>query len=651
MSKKILAMILATILILTAFSAAVLAAPYKDVVIGAGGGYKIVIEAEDFDSEDYAECSSPWGPQFAARPDESVATESCSNDARPDAPNPNYNVGWISEGDWVQYTVEVAQSGVYNFKAWLASGSDPKGGVEIYVNDKLVGYNNAGKSNGWQDWQLYNIGTVEMTKGTNVIKALFPEGGVNLDAIEVILTQNAAAELINIDKDTAGDWIDVYGEDGYVIVTSDNSIDFTPDYANITYGNESGGFPAFWEWWNSNSGDHDNSYTALYTSADKDYQTAACYYSGDYVTIDIDIMGAQSKIVTFYMNDFDSYNRGADIYVLDANGKDLDDVVHIESGDYVGGWYLSYIVSGSVQFKFDCLSGNVVIAGIFFDSIPAPELLPDLPMEDALNLGELYAASVAVMSVLLPDVSMGDAKDLSDIMTIAKKVGIFKDSDVTIYNRYFNDPKRILERRIFDLKNIATRQDYAFIISRMFDILKVRGIEYKVWVASNDGQKDSIGFRGLGRSVASSSTIAKGSGNGSGTSRNIGGDDSLDYYRDYKDLYGMYEKAYVFALSIGVIETKFYDDIICKNFDKNFEPRTIIEYVDGEPVLVNVEKFLAPNDPVTYGDILNNLAPLFDENKFVLTDYAQIIKDGPTAPVTRPAPALADDDKDEADAE
>jgi len=215
----------------------------------------------------------------------------------------------------------------------------------------------------------------------------------------------------------------------------------------------------------------------------------------------------------------------------------------------------------------------------------------------------------------------------------------------------------ILARKFFDLDNVATRQDYAFIVSRMFDILKVRGIEFKVWEFSNDGQRNTIEFKGLGKSLASSTTRAKGTGNGSGTSRNIDGDDSIDFYRDYKDLAGIYEKAYVFALGIGVIETKFFDDIIVKNFDKNFEPRKIIKYIDGEPVLVDVEKFLAPNDPITYGDIFEGLMPLLD--KFIPTDYANFVRimmfappvvaTPPAVPAVEPVDGDEDADVDEDD--
>ena len=170
------------------------AAPYKNFKIGAG---KTVIEAEDFDTDDFYNITN-GSTEYRS---DGAQTERCANYERDDAPDDNYNIGWSADGEWVQYTVNVEKAGKYKFEVWLAS-EPATGGVEIFYDDKSIGSAYAEESFGWQDWFLYNVGQVDMTAGKHIIKVEFTVS-VNLDAIVMtLLDNNAAAQQQTVESAT-----------------------------------------------------------------------------------------------------------------------------------------------------------------------------------------------------------------------------------------------------------------------------------------------------------------------------------------------------------------------------------------------------------------------------------------------------------------
>ncbi|MCL2096520.1 MAG: carbohydrate-binding protein, partial [Oscillospiraceae bacterium] len=170
MSRRIFAVILATVLVFAA-SVAVTAAPYTDIKIGYG---KSIIYATDFDSDDYYETGTDG--DYTARPEMEEAGGPQTESG---------NIGWINAGEWVQYTVNVEVGGKYKFEAHLASGSGTPGNVELYYNDELIGASENARQEDWQAYDLFEVGEIDMTAGTHVIKAVFPTGNLNISEIEV----------------------------------------------------------------------------------------------------------------------------------------------------------------------------------------------------------------------------------------------------------------------------------------------------------------------------------------------------------------------------------------------------------------------------------------------------------------------------------
>jgi len=148
-----------------------------ELKINASG--KNVIRAVDFDAgaDKYSVAASG---NHDIRPNEAVNTE-------PGGSEFGGNIGWITAGDWVQYSVKVQRDGAYKFDAWLASDADPQGGVTVYVDGKEIGTSPNSSKDGWQTYALYPVGEGNITAGDHVIKVEFT-GGCNFAALEVTRT-------------------------------------------------------------------------------------------------------------------------------------------------------------------------------------------------------------------------------------------------------------------------------------------------------------------------------------------------------------------------------------------------------------------------------------------------------------------------------
>ena len=573
---------------------------YKDLVVGEG---VTVIEAEDFDIGFYAECTSPWGPAFAGRPDEKVATEGCSN-GRADAPDPNYNIGWISGGDWVQYTVNAELAGAYNFSAWLASGAGSKGGVELYVNGEKFGFGAAVGSDGWQDWKFYNVGVANLNEGLNVIKAVFPTGDVNLDALTVeFLGEKMNGELIG----AVGGWGD----------------------------NPATGRAAAFD------GD-------LGTFFDPAAQGNPEYYCGmqmenEYILTQIQICPRSGFLDRF---------EGASIYGFNDDVFDPETATLIWKSGAAAGAAVFQVISADMfieesntGFKnfayFNPVKhgdvAEIVLYGLPVIPPPPPEL--DLLGDIALTVGDAYIAAAMILSNYIdPEVVLANVDtNVSDFQELAliyaKAVGLLTNTDIAKYNQIFFRPSSKLNKA-FSFENELTRQVYSGIVFRMFELLKKHGIEFNVGEETREGDGYGIQTKNI-------------------VDQKFGTD--WGYFKDYKTLATIYEQAVDFALATGALKSKKYSELsedAILALGRNFKPAELVEFIYDENAvllgskLVEVERFLAPNDIITWNDIYGGLMPILLNleggyttytrfNQF-MSLYAELILP-PTTAVTLPA--------------
>ena len=154
--------------------------PYENTVWNIPG----VIEAGKFDVFEggkgqniaYLDLSNSNNGDY--RMDESV-------DAENQGGSEGVSVGWIDIGEWLEYTVNVVQSGTYSMGFRYASANTSGGGpFHIELDGKTVSNTisvpSTSNSGNWYVWQTKTVNNIELTPGEHVLRLVFSGGEFNL---------------------------------------------------------------------------------------------------------------------------------------------------------------------------------------------------------------------------------------------------------------------------------------------------------------------------------------------------------------------------------------------------------------------------------------------------------------------------------------
>lgn len=183
MSRKITAGALFIMMLMSLLSTGVLAEPYTEINIAADN--VSYIEATDFDTEPYYE-TNPAEGEPGVREHE-IQTEVGSSGYKG-------NISYTAASEWVQYTINVAADGNYKFDAYLASGAATAGNITLLYDDTEIGITKSEDVLGWDKYEWYEVGNIDMTAGTHVIRLDFVDGNTNIAAIRVTLTNMPETE-------------------------------------------------------------------------------------------------------------------------------------------------------------------------------------------------------------------------------------------------------------------------------------------------------------------------------------------------------------------------------------------------------------------------------------------------------------------------
>lgn len=94
------------------------------------------------------------------------------------------NVGWIDEGDWMTYHVDLRQPGAYRFSFGVASLSQG-GALDVEVAGAVVNHFVFSKTDGWQNW-VEHTGQIHVPDGgATQLTIRATQSGWNLDWFEV----------------------------------------------------------------------------------------------------------------------------------------------------------------------------------------------------------------------------------------------------------------------------------------------------------------------------------------------------------------------------------------------------------------------------------------------------------------------------------
>src|SRR5262249_26356608 len=152
---------------------------------------------------------------------------------------------------------------------------------------------------------------------------------------------SGTAAFVAANAAVQGSWHGSFGYDGYQLAGDSSSY---PGYAQV-----SAGAPASFVWAAASSDPR-----ALETAATPATRLAASWY-GSSLTTDVNLTDGKSHLVALYFLDFDGAGRSEQISVCDsATGAVLDTRTVASFG---GGQYLTWLLTGHVQFRLTGLAG------------------------------------------------------------------------------------------------------------------------------------------------------------------------------------------------------------------------------------------------------------------------------------------------------
>jgi hypothetical protein len=132
-----------------------------------------VVQAEDFDNggTGVAYSDSTGSNDGGAYRSTGVDIEGTSDSAG------GYNVGWIASGEWLTYTVDVAQSGVYTLEARVAAaGAGGTFHIEVNGVDR-TGSLTIPDTGGWQSWTTLRRTGMTLDAGRQVWRIVVDRAG------------------------------------------------------------------------------------------------------------------------------------------------------------------------------------------------------------------------------------------------------------------------------------------------------------------------------------------------------------------------------------------------------------------------------------------------------------------------------------------
>ncbi len=95
-----------------------------------------------------------------------------------------YNVGWIATGEWLNYTLNVQTTAVYQVAFRVASGNGP-GNIQVALNGVPLCSVTTPLTGGWQTWQTVTISNLVIPAGQRLMRLDFQVGGQNLNYVQV----------------------------------------------------------------------------------------------------------------------------------------------------------------------------------------------------------------------------------------------------------------------------------------------------------------------------------------------------------------------------------------------------------------------------------------------------------------------------------
>ncbi|MGQ8337383.1 carbohydrate-binding protein [Sunxiuqinia sp. A32] len=109
-----------------------------------------------------------------------------------------FNVGWLEANEWMQYTVNVAQTGSYSL-TFRISSQYGQGRFRLEADGKnITGTVSSISTSGWQNWKDVTVENIALYQGENKLKFYVEKAGFNLNYIHFERTGDVSQVPFNI---------------------------------------------------------------------------------------------------------------------------------------------------------------------------------------------------------------------------------------------------------------------------------------------------------------------------------------------------------------------------------------------------------------------------------------------------------------------
>lgn len=151
------------------------------------GSIGIAYFDNDYKKTNYAE-DQPWNLGYTYRNDGvDIEQRLNSND---------YNIGWIEDGEWVKYTIEILWTGRYAMSLRVASPNST-GKLRLLLDDQIIVDDTAiPPTGGWQNWDNIETEAIELPSGKHQLKVYFIKGGFNFQSITFTALGSSIVEKV-----------------------------------------------------------------------------------------------------------------------------------------------------------------------------------------------------------------------------------------------------------------------------------------------------------------------------------------------------------------------------------------------------------------------------------------------------------------------
>ena len=105
-----------------------------------------------------------------------------------------HNIGWIQNGERLEYRFNIPNAGKYDLHARVASRSSSSGKIVWTMNGATLGTLDVPVTGGWQTWRTVSLKNIQLNRAdTRTLRTTFLNGGFNINWIEITRASEAAS--------------------------------------------------------------------------------------------------------------------------------------------------------------------------------------------------------------------------------------------------------------------------------------------------------------------------------------------------------------------------------------------------------------------------------------------------------------------------